>query len=94
MTNDSANHGFMVEWRLIGNVLLELGKENTLTELEREPLPDDLEVIRQLINEHQDFMDGLSARQPEIDSVCKPMRPKSTAPSSRRTSRIGGRVPG
>ena len=66
-----------------------IGKETTLTELEREPLPDDLEVIRQLIDEHQGFMDGLSQRQPEIDSVCKPMRPKSTAPSSRRTSKIG-----
>ena len=66
-----------------------IGKETTLTELEREPLPDDLEIIRRLIDEHQGFMDGLSARQPEIDSVCKPMRPKSTAPSSRRTSKIG-----
>ena len=29
-------------------------------------------------------------RQPEIDNVCKPMRPKSTAPSSRRTSKAKG----
>ena len=64
-----------------------------LTDLEQEPLPDDLDVIRTLITEHQEFMDGLSARQPEIDAVCKPMRPKSTAPSSRRTSKIG-RTPG
>merc|ERR1711936_573533 len=66
-----------------------IGKENTLTELEAEPLPDDLEVIRQLIDEHQGFMDNLSSRQPEIDAVCKPMRPKSQAPSSRKTSKIG-----
>merc|ERR1719150_3240910 len=65
-----------------------IGKENTLTELEAEPLPDDLEVIRQLIDEHQGFMDNLSSRQPEIDAVCKPMRPKSQAPSSRKASRI------
>lgn len=70
-----------------------IGKETVLTELEQEPLPDDLDVIRTLIGEHQEFMDGLSSRQPEIDSVCKPMRPKSTAPSSRRTSKIG-RPPG
>ncbi len=51
-------------------------------------------LIRRLIDEHQEFMDGLSVRQPEIDSVCKPMRPKSAAPSSRRTSRIGSKQPG
>merc|ERR1712045_755873 len=66
-----------------------IGKENTLTELEAEPLPDDLEVIRQLIDEHQGFMDNLSSRQPEIDAVCKPMRPKSQAPGSRRASKMG-----
>jgi len=65
-----------------------IGKENTLTELEAEPLPDDLEVIRQLIDEHQGFMDNLSSRQPEIDAVCKPMRPKSQAPGSRKASRV------
>merc|ERR1712223_1540140 len=61
-----------------------IGKENILTELEQEPLPDDSEIIKKLIDEHQEFMDNLSSRQPEIDAVCKPMRPKSTAPSSRK----------
>ena len=70
-----------------------VGKENILTELEKEPLPDDLDEIRRLINEHQDYMDNLSSRQPEIDSVCKPMRPKSAAPSSRRQSKIA-KTPG
>merc|ERR1719210_1734682 len=67
-----------------------IGKEQTLVALEQEPLPDDLEIIRELIVEHQGFMDGLTERQPEIDNVCKPMRPKSTAPSSRRTSKAKG----
>lgn len=67
-----------------------MGRERILVDLEQEPLPDDLEVIKKLIDEHQEFMDNLSSRQPEIDSVCKPMRPKSIAPSvSRRTSKIG-----
>ena len=70
-----------------------IGKENILTELEQEPLPDDSEIIKKLIDEHQEFMDNLSSRQPEIDAVYKPMRPKSTAPSSRKTSKIG-RPPG
>merc|ERR1719268_422294 len=67
-----------------------IGKEQHLTVLEQEPLPDDLEIIRELIVEHQGFMDGLTERQPEIDNVCKPLRPKSTAPSSRRTSKAKG----
>merc|ERR1719193_729511 len=49
-----------------------------------------LAIIQELIVEHQGFMDGLTERQPEIDSVCKPMRPKSTAPSSRRASKAKG----
>ena len=49
----------------------------------------DKQPIKKLIDEHQEFMDNLSSRQPEIDAVCKPMRPKSTAPSSRKTSKIG-----
>ena len=64
-----------------------IGKEQMLTTLEQEPLPDDLEIIRELIVKHQGFLDGLTERQPEIDTVCKPMRPKSTAPSIRRTSK-------
>merc|ERR1719283_822850 len=67
-----------------------IGKEQHLTVLEQEPLPDDLEIIRELITEHQGFMDGLTERQPEIDNVCKPMRPKSQAPSSRRASKAKG----
>jgi len=67
-----------------------IGKEQHLVVLEQEPLPDDLEIIQELIVEHQGFMDGLTERQPEIDSVCKPMRPKSTAPSSRRASKAKG----
>jgi len=67
-----------------------IGKEQTLVHLEQEPLPDDLEIIQELLVEHQGFMDGLTERQPEIDNVCKPMRPKSTAPSSRRTSKAKG----
>merc|ERR1711899_245017 len=41
------------------------------------------------MGEHQGFMDNLSSRQPEIDAVCKPMRPKSQAPGSRRASKMG-----
>jgi hypothetical protein len=70
-----------------------IGKENVLTELEAEPLPDEMDEIQQLITEHQEFMDNLSSRQPEIDSVCKPARPKSAAPGSRKQSKVA-KTPG
>ena len=61
-----------------------IGKEQVLTTLEQEPLPDDLEIIRELIVEHQGFMDGLTERQSEIDNAWKPIKPKSD--TSRRLS--------
>merc|ERR1712062_646583 len=61
--------------------------------LEAEPLPDDLDVIRGLIDEHQGFMDNLSSRQPEIDAVCKPMRPKSQAPYRQTPVGFGSSTP-
>jgi len=70
-----------------------IGKENNLKEVEQEPLPDDLNEIRKLITEHQGFMDNLSSRQEDIDSVCKPLRGKSAVPGSRKQSKIS-RTPG
>ncbi|XP_035712122.1 microtubule-actin cross-linking factor 1 isoform X8 [Folsomia candida] len=46
--------------------------EDTLTQLEAEPLPDDMAEILVLIKEHKGFMEGMASRQPEIDAVCKP----------------------
>ena len=45
--------------------------EKTLTALEAEPLPDDLPVVEGLIKDHQEFMEDMAKRQPEVDRVCK-----------------------
>lgn len=45
--------------------------ERTLVSLEAEPLPDDLPAIEDLIKEHQEFMEDMNKRTPEVDRVCK-----------------------
>lgn len=51
------------------------GVESTLTTLEAEPLPDDLPVVEVLIADHQEFMEDMAKRQPEVDRVCKTKQP-------------------
>lgn len=48
------------------------GLESTLTALEAEPLPDDLQILEGLISDHNDFMENTARRQPEVDRACKP----------------------
>ncbi|CAG0880401.1 unnamed protein product [Darwinula stevensoni] len=54
--------------------------ENTLVSLESQPLPDDLPIIEQLIQEHQEFMEDMAKRQPDVDRICKPKRVSTTIP--------------
>jgi len=71
-------------------------REDELTRLEGEPLPDDFTIIQRLIKEHKDYMEDMAKRQPEIDSVCKPKaigkQPilKSKSPASRLRSQTPG----
>lgn len=45
--------------------------ENQLLELEAMPLPDEIPEIEKLIDEHKEFMENMSQRQHDIDTVCK-----------------------
>lgn len=58
--------------------------ENRLLDLESEPLPDSVEVVEKLIEEHREFMESTSKRQTEVDTVCKVKQP--TAPVGRKPS--------
>ncbi|EFX86426.1 hypothetical protein DAPPUDRAFT_313136 [Daphnia pulex] len=49
--------------------------EKTLITLEAETLPDDLPIIEGLIKDHQEFMEDMAKRQPEVDRVCKTKQP-------------------
>lgn len=48
------------------------GKERHLVELEPVPLPDNLPAVEVLVQEHQQFMEDLNSKQPDVDAVCKP----------------------
>lgn len=44
-------------------------------DLEREPLPDEIPAVEQLIADHKEFMENTARRQPEVDRACKPKMP-------------------
>ncbi|XP_059350792.1 dystonin-like isoform X4 [Daphnia carinata] len=59
--------------------------ERTLVSLEAEPLPDDLPIIEGLIKDHQEFMEDMAKRQPEVDRVCKTKQaPRANPPGKER----------
>ncbi|XP_043245138.1 dystonin-like isoform X38 [Amphibalanus amphitrite] len=47
-------------------------RENKMIELEPVPLPEERPEIEVLIQEHQEFMEDLQSRQPDVDAICKP----------------------
>lgn len=66
-------------------------RENQLLDLESEPLPDSIEVVEKLIEEHREFMESTAKRQTEVDTVCKvkqPTAPVGRKPSAKKTSTI------
>lgn len=58
--------------------------ENRLLDLESEPLPESIEVVEKLIEEHREFMENTAKRQTEVDTVCKAKQP--AAPVGRKQS--------
>lgn len=58
---------------------------------ESEPLPDSIEVVERLIEEHREFMESTAKRQTEVDTVCKVKQPPAPAgrkPSAKKISTI------
>ncbi|CAK1543368.1 unnamed protein product [Leptosia nina] len=53
------------------------GLETTLITLEAEPLPESIEVLEGLIEDHKDLMEHTQKRQNEVDRVCKAYQVKS-----------------
>lgn len=56
--------------------------EKTLFALEAEPIPDDLPIVEGLIKDHQEFMEDMAKRQPDVDRVCKTKQPPRVNPSA------------
>lgn len=45
--------------------------ENQMVDAEAKPLPDEIEQLEKLIEEHTAFMEHMSERQHDVDTVCK-----------------------
>lgn len=64
--------------------------ENRLLDQESEPLPDSIEVVEKLIEEHREFMESTAKRQTEVDTVCKVKQP--AAPVGRKPSATAKKI--
>lgn len=58
--------------------------ENTLLDLEREPLPESIEILEGLIQDHKDLMENTQKRQTEVDRLCKANQVKPLGKDSPR----------
>jgi len=45
--------------------------ENQILDAEAQPLPEEIEQIEKLIEEHTGLMEHMSERQQDVDTVCK-----------------------
>lgn len=59
------------------------------SDLEQEPLPDEIPAVEKLIADHKEFMENTARRQPEVDRACKPKVPPAGTKeaSARKPSR-------
>ncbi|XP_026332692.1 microtubule-actin cross-linking factor 1, isoforms 1/2/3/5 isoform X13 [Hyposmocoma kahamanoa] len=64
-----------------------IGLENTLLSLEAEPLPESIELLEGLIEDHKELMEHTQKRQTEVDRVCKAYQVKSQSQGRESTPR-------
>ncbi|NXB74945.1 DYST protein, partial [Donacobius atricapilla] len=55
--------------------------ETTLTEKDKEVIPQEIEEVKALIAEHQTFMEEMTRKQPDVDKVTKTYKRKALEPS-------------
>ncbi|CAH2057368.1 unnamed protein product, partial [Iphiclides podalirius] len=63
------------------------GLENTLISMESEPLPESIELLEGLIEDHKELMEHTQKRQNEVDRVCKAYQVKSQSQGRDTTPR-------
>ncbi|KAM5256487.1 dystonin [Ctenodactylus gundi] len=56
--------------------------ETTLTEKDKEVIPQEIEEVKALIAEHQSFMEEMTRKQPDVDKVTKTYKRRTADPSS------------
>ncbi|XP_054619826.1 microtubule-actin cross-linking factor 1, isoforms 1/2/3/4 isoform X6 [Dunckerocampus dactyliophorus] len=65
--------------------------ETTLVQRDTEALPQDIPQLKNLITEHQMFMEEMTRKQPDVDKVTKSYKRKPAEPPSSLAERRGGR---
>uniref|UniRef100_A0AAX7UQ45 Microtubule actin crosslinking factor 1 n=1 Tax=Astatotilapia calliptera TaxID=8154 RepID=A0AAX7UQ45_ASTCA len=65
--------------------------ETTLVQRDTEPLPQDIPQLKNLITEHQMFMEEMTRKQPDVDKVTKTYKRKPAEPPSSLAERRGAR---
>ncbi|NXD20621.1 DYST protein, partial [Spelaeornis formosus] len=55
--------------------------ETTLSEKDKEVIPQEIEEVKALIAEHQTFMEEMTRKQPDVDKVTKTYKRKALEPS-------------
>ncbi|KAM6433055.1 dystonin isoform 1-T1 [Rhynochetos jubatus] len=55
--------------------------ETTLTEKDKEIIPQEIEEVKALIAEHQTFMEEMTRKQPDVDKVTKTYKRKALEPT-------------
>ncbi|KAL2791995.1 dystonin isoform 9 [Daubentonia madagascariensis] len=56
--------------------------ETTLTDKDKEVIPQEIEEVKALIAEHQNFMEEMTRKQPDVDKVTKTYKRRAADPSS------------
>ncbi|XP_036104822.1 dystonin isoform X8 [Molossus molossus] len=56
--------------------------ETTLTDKDKEAIPQEIEEVKALIAEHQSFMEEMTRKQPDVDKVTKTYKRRAADPSS------------
>ncbi|XP_052759151.1 dystonin isoform X18 [Galleria mellonella] len=64
-----------------------IGLESTLLSLEAEPLPESIELLENLIEDHKELMEHTQKRQNEVDRVCKAYQVKTQSQGRESTPR-------
>ncbi|KAI5766799.1 DST protein [Gulo gulo luscus] len=56
--------------------------ETTLSDKDKEVIPQEIEEVKALITEHQTFMEEMTRKQPDVDKVTKTYKRRTADPSS------------
>ncbi|XP_011924564.1 PREDICTED: dystonin isoform X36 [Cercocebus atys] len=79
----SALAGLLAKQELLEALLAWLQwAETTLTDKDKEVIPQEIEEVKALIAEHQTFMEEMTRKQPDVDKVTKTYKRRAADPSS------------